>query len=201
MKFIDEAKIYVAAGDGGNGVASFRREKYEPEGGPDGGGALRIEVVLLDGVGHLRDRLARRGGVGMGGQEQHAGGEQRTESGHGNSSSHTADNGSGDDAGRPPGVTSDQSTGEFRRALRAGGDGFGPARRCPLPARAPPAPNCTPPIAGKVHTDPGFRQSSMASTPCLSSSARLARMAASCSGVWPIQPCTSATTRSGSRVR
>ena len=37
MKFIDEAKIYVAAGDGGNGVASFRREKYEPEGGPDGG--------------------------------------------------------------------------------------------------------------------------------------------------------------------
>jgi GTP-binding protein len=37
MKFIDEAKIYVAAGDGGNGVVSFRREKYEPEGGPDGG--------------------------------------------------------------------------------------------------------------------------------------------------------------------
>ncbi|MDR3299594.1 MAG: GTPase ObgE [Candidatus Accumulibacter sp.] len=37
MKFIDEAKIYVAAGDGGSGVASFRREKYEPEGGPDGG--------------------------------------------------------------------------------------------------------------------------------------------------------------------
>ncbi len=37
MKFIDEAKILVAAGDGGNGIASFRREKYEPEGGPDGG--------------------------------------------------------------------------------------------------------------------------------------------------------------------
>ena len=37
MKFIDEAKIYVAAGDGGNGVVSFRREKYEPEGGPNGG--------------------------------------------------------------------------------------------------------------------------------------------------------------------
>jgi GTP-binding protein len=37
MKFIDEAKIVVAAGDGGNGIASFRREKYEPEGGPDGG--------------------------------------------------------------------------------------------------------------------------------------------------------------------
>ncbi|MEI7612938.1 MAG: GTPase ObgE [Betaproteobacteria bacterium] len=37
MKFIDEAKIYIAAGDGGNGMASFRREKYEPEGGPNGG--------------------------------------------------------------------------------------------------------------------------------------------------------------------
>ena len=37
MKFIDEAKIYIAAGSGGNGVASFRREKYEPEGGPNGG--------------------------------------------------------------------------------------------------------------------------------------------------------------------
>ena len=37
MKFIDEARILVAAGDGGNGIASFRRDKYEPEGGPDGG--------------------------------------------------------------------------------------------------------------------------------------------------------------------
>ena len=37
MKFIDEAKIEVIAGDGGNGIASFRREKYVPRGGPDGG--------------------------------------------------------------------------------------------------------------------------------------------------------------------
>ncbi len=37
MKFIDEARIYVAAGDGGNGMVSFRREKYIPKGGPDGG--------------------------------------------------------------------------------------------------------------------------------------------------------------------
>jgi len=37
MKFIDEARIEVIAGDGGNGVASFNREKFRPFGGPDGG--------------------------------------------------------------------------------------------------------------------------------------------------------------------
>ena len=37
MKFIDEAKILIKAGDGGNGCISFRREKYVPRGGPNGG--------------------------------------------------------------------------------------------------------------------------------------------------------------------
>ena len=37
MQFIDEARITVQAGDGGNGVVSFRREKFIPKGGPDGG--------------------------------------------------------------------------------------------------------------------------------------------------------------------
>ncbi|MEE4246261.1 MAG: GTPase ObgE, partial [Kangiellaceae bacterium] len=37
MKFVDEVTIKVAAGDGGNGCMSFRREKYIPKGGPDGG--------------------------------------------------------------------------------------------------------------------------------------------------------------------
>jgi len=35
MKFVDEAEIRVEAGDGGNGVIGFRREKYVPKGGPD----------------------------------------------------------------------------------------------------------------------------------------------------------------------
>lgn len=48
MKFIDEAIIEVKAGDGGNGSASFRREKYIPKGGPDGGdGGKGGNVVFL----------------------------------------------------------------------------------------------------------------------------------------------------------
>ncbi len=46
--FFDEAKIYIQAGNGGNGVVSFRREKYVPYGGPDGGhGGKGGDVVLL----------------------------------------------------------------------------------------------------------------------------------------------------------
>ena len=37
MRFVDEVDIRVEAGDGGNGVIGFRREKYIPMGGPDGG--------------------------------------------------------------------------------------------------------------------------------------------------------------------
>jgi len=37
MKFVDEARVEVVAGNGGNGMASFRREKYIPKGGPNGG--------------------------------------------------------------------------------------------------------------------------------------------------------------------
>ena len=37
MKFVDEASISITAGKGGNGCMSFRREKYIPRGGPDGG--------------------------------------------------------------------------------------------------------------------------------------------------------------------
>ncbi len=59
--FVDEAKIYIKAGDGGSGCLSFRRETYIPKGGPDGGdggkgGDVYFEVVenldtLLDFAG------------------------------------------------------------------------------------------------------------------------------------------------------
>jgi GTP-binding protein len=63
MKFIDEARIEIIAGNGGNGIASFRREKYIPFGGPDGGDGGRggsIYAVADRNVNTLIDyRYAR----------------------------------------------------------------------------------------------------------------------------------------------
>jgi GTP-binding protein len=52
MKFIDEAKIYVKAGNGGHGCVSFRREKFVPRGGPDGGnGGHGGDIVIRASLG------------------------------------------------------------------------------------------------------------------------------------------------------
>ncbi len=77
MKFVDEAIIKVEAGDGGNGCVSFRREKYIPKGGPDGGdGGDGGHVFLVGDEGlntlvdfrHKRLHRAERGQNGMGRQ-------------------------------------------------------------------------------------------------------------------------------------
>ena len=53
MKFLDQAKIYIKAGDGGAGSAIFRREKYIEFGGPDGGDGGNGGSVILESEGNL----------------------------------------------------------------------------------------------------------------------------------------------------
>jgi GTP-binding protein len=71
MKFVDEATIHVAAGNGGNGTVSFRREKYVPRGGPDGGDGGRGGSVWLEadsGINTLADFRFQRKFRAAGGQ-------------------------------------------------------------------------------------------------------------------------------------
>jgi GTP-binding protein len=57
MKFVDEVKIHVKAGDGGNGCISFRRERYIPKGGPNGGDGGKGGDVILRADGQLSTLL------------------------------------------------------------------------------------------------------------------------------------------------
>jgi len=82
--FVDRVVLRVAAGRGGNGVASVHREKFKPLGGPDGGNGgpggsvlLRVDpdVTTLVDYHHSRDRRAAHGGHGEGGHRNGAHGE------------------------------------------------------------------------------------------------------------------------------
>jgi GTP-binding protein len=84
MKFVDEAQIRVTAGTGGNGCVSFRREKFIPFGGPDGGDGGNggsVWLVADEGLNtlvdfrHMRAFKAERGQGGMGSQMYGKGGE------------------------------------------------------------------------------------------------------------------------------
>jgi GTP-binding protein len=75
MKFLDEAKVYIRSGDGGNGCVAFRREKFIEFGGPSGGNGGRggdVVVEAVDGLNTLIDYRyaqhfkARAGTAGMG---------------------------------------------------------------------------------------------------------------------------------------
>jgi GTP-binding protein len=75
MKFLDEAKVYIASGAGGDGCVSFRREKFIEFGGPNGGDGGKggdVVVEAVDGLNTLIDYRyqqhfkAQRGGNGMG---------------------------------------------------------------------------------------------------------------------------------------
>src|SRR5690554_6058898 len=87
MRFVDEVKIQVKAGDGGRGCLSFRREKFIPRGGPDGGdggngGDVYLKVdeglsTLLDYRYHAHYK-AHNGAHGMGKNRHGKNGESLT---------------------------------------------------------------------------------------------------------------------------
>src|SRR6476659_8625321 len=60
MKFLDQAKIYIRSGDGGNGAVSFRREKFIEYGGPDGGDGGKGGDVWVECVANLNTLIAYR---------------------------------------------------------------------------------------------------------------------------------------------
>lgn len=84
--FVDQARIYVEAGAGGNGVVSWRREKYVAQGGPDGGDGGRGGSVILEATSDLTTLVdfryrpkykGERGGHGQGGKRHGKNGSDR----------------------------------------------------------------------------------------------------------------------------
>lgn len=74
MRFIDEVNIHIRSGDGGHGCVSFRREKYVPKGGPDGGNGGRGGHVYAVGslrkntLVHFRGKKSYKAQTGFGGE-------------------------------------------------------------------------------------------------------------------------------------
>ncbi len=84
MKFLDRAKIFLKAGNGGDGCLSFRREKFIEFGGPDGGDGGKGGDIIVEGVNHLNTLIdyryrqhffAKRGENGRGANKYGRGGE------------------------------------------------------------------------------------------------------------------------------
>jgi GTPase len=82
MKFLDQAKIYLRSGDGGDGVVAFRREKFLEFGGPDGGDGGKGGDIVFEAVPNLNTLIdfrytqhfrARKGGNGAGSDRTGAG--------------------------------------------------------------------------------------------------------------------------------
>src|SRR5689334_12646076 len=87
MKFLDEAKVYIRSGDGGNGCVAFRREKFIEFGGPSGGNGGRggdVIIEVVDGLNTLIDYRyqqhfkAQKGENGQGKDRHGAGGKSVT---------------------------------------------------------------------------------------------------------------------------
>jgi GTP-binding protein len=85
MKFLDQAKIYVKSGDGGDGVVAFRRERFIEFGGPDGGNGGRGGDIIFEAVANLNTLIdfrytqhfrARKGGNGAGSDRTGAGADE-----------------------------------------------------------------------------------------------------------------------------
>ncbi|MCC6343733.1 MAG: GTPase ObgE [Bryobacterales bacterium] len=117
--FIDEVRVYVKAGDGGNGCVAFRREKYVPKGGPSGGDGGRGGDLFLVSNPHYNTLLHFRY------NPEHRAGRGR----HGEGSNRTGRDGDSIELPVPVGtVVHDEDTGEILHDFTTPGDKFLVAR-------------------------------------------------------------------------
>ena len=117
--FVDEVKIFVKGGDGGNGCVSFRREAHVPRGGPDGGTGGKGGDVVLVGVSHHNTLLPLRYQA-----------EIRADRGrHGGPANRTGRSGEDREVPVPPGTSArEEASGELLGEVRQDGDRLRVAR-------------------------------------------------------------------------